>query len=423
VCLALLLSFVVGQDSSSSGESSLSGDPSVAATSSSGPTVPPETSSSAGVPLDTVSESTGTFGVNQSCHNVTRYWTWFRCSGQSQQRWGELFPECKGPPESCCWNISRNVNVTDCKVVEVNVGTTIVTTIHAYEYDPVSCKKRGVAPLPTRDFGENDDIAYQLAGNPYVIVPADVPQAVCNFTKYLPQDSYRASQLCVVIGGNHKIIFYPKVDEFSLLQISMNASQREAFDHPDMWIRIEFSDKMSPLKHRRKRSRDILANIVRYDFVVPFWTAIIQLKDGLAESITWDDGCYGCSDLPCYEATCGIRNINCYAGKVDCDIKIYLGWFGTDKSGRYLTSAGKRLSRFRAYSVKSAYDTASETAINAIPDPPQFTGTLEGEAPAPDSEVGTGGPQSIPDRTLTQHLSDLTASIAQSVSSFLMLEY
>ena len=58
--------------------------------------------------------------------------------------------------------------------------------------------------------------------------------------------------------------------------------------------------------------------------------------------------------------------------QTDCDLKIYVSWFGTDKDGNYLISAGKRLSAFRSWSLKSAYESASQTLKDNQPDPDQF---------------------------------------------------
>jgi hypothetical protein len=57
-----------------------------------------------------------------------------------------------------------------------------------------------------------------------------------------------------------------------------------------------------------------------------------------------------------------------------CDLKIFVVWTGTDAAGQYLKSVNKRFSRFRAFSVASAYQSAinianqasqiSQTAVN-----------------------------------------------------------
>jgi hypothetical protein len=118
--------------------------------------------------------------------------------------------------------------------------------------------------------------------------------------------------------------------------------------------------------------------------IVPFYTFIIQLGDGFVSGLTWDDGCYGCegnSEETCVadadgnamgcaiaEAKCSQTNADTQLPEVDCDLKMYLGWFGTDVLGNYLTSAGKRLSRFRGASLKGAFDTAVNGAVSLYQD-------------------------------------------------------
>lgn len=47
-----------------------------------------------------------------------------------------------------------------------------------------------------------------------------------------------------------------------------------------------------------------IAPIVR---VVPYFTAIVQVKEGVVVGIIWDDGCYGCSSssAECIEGMTG----------------------------------------------------------------------------------------------------------------------
>jgi hypothetical protein len=47
-----------------------------------------------------------------------------------------------------------------------------------------------------------------------------------------------------------------------------------------------------------------------------------------------------------------------------CDLKVYIAWAGTDANGRYLTSAGRRFSRFRQYGTSTLY----QGAMNVIDD-------------------------------------------------------
>jgi hypothetical protein len=49
-----------------------------------------------------------------------------------------------------------------------------------------------------------------------------------------------------------------------------------------------------------------------------------------------------------------------------CDLKIFVVWTGTDSTGQYLKSANRRFSRFRQFSVSTAYQSALNLGQNAI---------------------------------------------------------
>ena len=49
-----------------------------------------------------------------------------------------------------------------------------------------------------------------------------------------------------------------------------------------------------------------------------------------------------------------------------CDLKVFVVWTGTDAGGNYLKSANKRFSRFRQFSVSTAYQSALNLGQNAI---------------------------------------------------------
>ena len=112
--------------------------------------------------------------------------------------------------------------------------------------------------------------------------------------------------------------------------------------------------------------------------VFPVYTLTISAKMGVVSDVVWDDGCYFCeddltisqSDDPsagqCVNSVVvngtvtdvTVANTAPNNGKMcwtdedgsKSDLKIYIGWTGTDKSGRSFTSAGERFSRYKAYS-------------------------------------------------------------------------
>lgn len=135
---------------------------------------------------------------------------------------------------------------------------------------------------------------------------------------------------------------------------------------------------------------------------VPLYTVIIGMDKGAVSYISWDDGCIFCAtngaecidntidtntSVPmegspehrncvqnadyCYPASTAANSSDYNYGNATstiaqspCDLKVFIVWTGTDSSGRYLTSAGKRFSRFRQYAAASAY----QTGINVVAD-------------------------------------------------------
>lgn len=85
-------------------------------------------------------------------------------------------------------------------------------------------------------------------------------------------------------------------------------------------------------------------------------SVVIVLNQGLVDEVIWDNGCYACSEDQCIKGNCAIPINNCQAGTNNCDFSAYISWYGTDKNGRYLLSAGQRLSQFQSTSARSYYD-------------------------------------------------------------------
>lgn len=145
-------------------------------------------------------------------------------------------------------------------------------------------------------------------------------------------------------------------------------------------------------------------------YTIPLYTVIINVADGQVASITWDDGCFFCASnggdcIPnaldvntsspitdseefrgcrqpsdyCYPASTVTTNASIDTNVTEtlpqspCDLKVFVVWTGTDKNGQYMTSAGKRFSRFRQYATASAYQSglnllsqAQDIATSAI---------------------------------------------------------
>lgn len=97
------------------------------------------------------------------------------------------------------------------------------------------------------------------------------------------------------------------------------------------------------------------------------YTVLIQMIDGVPESVTFDEGCDLCDGKGCvqnqYNATAGSLDQEqgftscettadeCGADNANCDLKLYVGWTGTDANGNFLQSANLRLSRFTEFGI------------------------------------------------------------------------
>jgi hypothetical protein len=186
----------------------------------------------------------------------------------------------------------------------------------------------------------------------------------------------------------NKIVFWPTVDVFTLLEVNdaftgvsvRNVSEENngtftnvrrefrVMNSSNLAISLEIGNVASP-------AQPVYSSPCTEDscFIVPFFTGIVEVDGNVVKGVSWDDaGCFNCDGAACIEGFCGINTWQQCAGpnsggKFDCDIKVYLGWFGGDARGNYLTSAGQRFSAFRSYSLASAYDAAAQTVAAERP--------------------------------------------------------
>lgn len=133
----------------------------------------------------------------------------------------------------------------------------------------------------------------------------------------------------------------------------------------------------------------------------PLWTVIIKVTDGVIEDIGWDDGCFFCArngddcefsgfDVETYLPythdtfrSCHRTHDECYpvyappdnsttptndtiTSETECDLKIFVTWTGTDKNGNYLRSVNKRFSRYQAFSIATAYQSALNLVAKGV---------------------------------------------------------
>jgi hypothetical protein len=102
---------------------------------------------------------------------------------------------------------------------------------------------------------------------------------------------------------------------------------------------------------------------------------VVNLRNGLITSFYWDNGCDACGGQRCMKSalsldksmipgaeklgtgSCGRTYVKCQDKQGACDLEILVTWAGTDKDGRHLTTAGRRLSKFGGATLGSMYET------------------------------------------------------------------
>ena len=175
-------------------------------------------------------------------------------------------------------------------------------------------------------------------------------------------------------------------------------------------FQVEINGIISPVQHRYGVTNDINCTDV-FDSrgnrvtteckpismctIVPFHTLVVKVDNGVISELEWDEDCSLCSHEYCIDGNnCASELSKCStngtvadgttstslqrgASNVDCDFKIYVSWSGTDKDGVYLSSAGRRLSQFRRWSINSLYNQAANLDLSELPiAPPDSAGSV-----------------------------------------------
>ncbi|DAZ95982.1 TPA: hypothetical protein N0F65_009283 [Lagenidium giganteum] len=174
----------------------------------------------------------------------------------------------------------------------------------------------------------------------------------------------QTTHVCVNVNDKYRTVFTPIADYFTVLRVdnSWNDSRIGGDPHGAYISVSSLSNRTTYKLYSSDRGK-----------IYPFLTAIISVKKGVVQGITWDDGCYFCDPDTCesnlYRAptnvssqlydqgnTCFNQRSQCAgANATTCDITVYVGWTGTDKNGNYLSSAGLRMSQFQKYSIGSFF--------------------------------------------------------------------
>lgn len=173
---------------------------------------------------------------------------------------------------------------------------------------------------------------------------------------------FESPLFCLVVGQRNnetellKTQFTVDVDLFSVFAIANISDNANATNITD--IRVQMGQLITPYR-RYNHSVNGIA------YVVPFYTLIVEADNGRVTSLSWDEDCGICdTDQQCFDGDCAVPADQC-GTLYDCTLKIYIGWIGSDRTGSYMTSAGMRISRFRQFSIRSAYNNAAALGDNA----------------------------------------------------------
>eukprot|EP01083_Nonionella_stella_P197937 727253_1 len=163
-------------------------------------------------------------------------------------------------------------------------------------------------------------------------------------------------------GGEPYTSFYyfgTRVDIYTLVTVSgSNLGEQVAGNNSLNWL--SRADVGVQFEAGNKTTKTMLAR--KYDaeedtaWVFTQLSVVIILDQGHVDEVIWDTGCYSCDAAHCIKGNCAINQDDCQAGTNKCDFSAYVSWYGTDGTGRYLLSAGQRLSQFQSVSAKSYYD-------------------------------------------------------------------
>lgn len=216
--------------------------------------------------------------------------------------------------------------------------------------------------------------------------------------------------ICLVYGGGNKLYkmrFHPIVDQFALITIqgSFNTTTGwKQLGHIGTQFQVEINGFKTPTRHRygvrtsdectptvdsngnpipdpSDPSRDLPCSFGAAECtVVPFHTIVIHLIQGKIDYIEFDDDNTLCGNDLSIDGNCAIPISTCSssisydktntAGGTDCDFKVYVSWEGTDSENTFLTSAGRRLSQFRRWSLNAVYNQASNFDSKDLPSVP-----------------------------------------------------
>jgi len=165
-----------------------------------------------------------------------------------------------------------------------------------------------------------------------------------------------------------KASFVPSVDLFSEMIITNSGSYYKNLSASISAVQIEVEGVTSQgvIVSEKRFYIDLENTPLSF---VGFFTAIVQINNGVMERIYWDDGCGECDQTTSITEQRCIADKNCgilYDGDGldctvpgNCDISVYLAWIGTDNSGVPMNSISSIPSRFSEFSFNPVYKAAA----------------------------------------------------------------
>ena len=149
--------------------------------------------------------------------------------------------------------------------------------------------------------------------------------------------------------------FYPRVDEFSLLELA-GTSQWDYTFNPNLtiWLEIPQYSNLTSLKDSPKLVYTVLEESGDQVYI-PYFTALVLLNKGVVTDFQWDGGCKSCATDLCITDQCGTKRIknneDICKDQANCNIKVYLAWMGRDKDDSKCRSVNSMPNNFSKYSV------------------------------------------------------------------------
>ncbi|GKZ01192.1 hypothetical protein MPSEU_001070600 [Mayamaea pseudoterrestris] len=167
-----------------------------------------------------------------------------------------------------------------------------------------------------------------------------------------------------------RVSLSPKADQYSRLRVPGFYADAVGtlFNGGDIFVGAASSTSLSFLRNFYNKTTQK---------VYPFLTAIIDVRDGIINGITWDDACVFCGPNECEEITYNYNGISqttessgqpssgCFAtaeqcndllgqnGTSTCDLTLYVVWTGTDAKRRAFQSSASRFSAFPPQEIQN----------------------------------------------------------------------